>query len=249
MKKFIEKYKVPIILIVGVIAVWFLSAVLLYDKEDRGSFGDMFGGVNALFSGLAFAGVIYAIYPQRSELELQREELGLTRKELQGQKIQMEHQNKTLLLQRFESTFFELLKVHLDIVNLSEVGRIKGRPCFPYLYNELRKKYISCKTPNESELNILKRAFKLFHELHTEQYFGNALNILSFIEGAADGHDRYVRFYISLLSSSERALLFYYSLSREGEKFGLTCKKLSVFGNARLTNLINENHASLNQNA
>lgn len=40
-----------------------------------GAFGDSFGYVNSLFSGLAFAGVIYAILLQRKELELQREEL------------------------------------------------------------------------------------------------------------------------------------------------------------------------------
>ena len=49
---------------------------------DRGTFGDMFGAVNTLFSGLAFAGVIYAILLQRQELRLQREELELTRNEL-----------------------------------------------------------------------------------------------------------------------------------------------------------------------
>ena len=50
--------------------------------DHRGMFGDMFGVVNTLFSGLAFSGVIYAIFLQSKELELQREELELTRKEL-----------------------------------------------------------------------------------------------------------------------------------------------------------------------
>lgn len=49
---------------------------------DRGTFGDMFGAVNSLFSGLAFAGVIYAIALQSQELSLQRAELKLTRTEL-----------------------------------------------------------------------------------------------------------------------------------------------------------------------
>ena len=42
----------------------------------------MFGAVNALFSGLAFAGLIIAILLQRQELQLQREELAETRKEI-----------------------------------------------------------------------------------------------------------------------------------------------------------------------
>lgn len=50
--------------------------------SERGQFGDMFGALNALFSGLAFAGIIYTIRQQKEELELQREELRLTREEL-----------------------------------------------------------------------------------------------------------------------------------------------------------------------
>jgi hypothetical protein len=42
----------------------------------------MFGVVNSLFSGLALAGVVYAILLQRRELALQREELSMTREEL-----------------------------------------------------------------------------------------------------------------------------------------------------------------------
>ena len=42
----------------------------------------MFGGINALFTGLALAGAIYTILLQRHELELQREELRLTREQL-----------------------------------------------------------------------------------------------------------------------------------------------------------------------
>jgi len=42
----------------------------------------MFGAANALFSGLALAGVVYAILLQREELMLQRKELELTRQEL-----------------------------------------------------------------------------------------------------------------------------------------------------------------------
>lgn len=63
--------------------VYFLITSFFYpDMMNRGQFGDMFGGLNALFSGLAFTGVIYAIFLQRRDLELQREELKLTREEL-----------------------------------------------------------------------------------------------------------------------------------------------------------------------
>lgn len=59
-----------------------LAAPILYrsfpDSTQRSSIGDMFGGFNALFSGLAFAGVIYALLLQRAELESTRDELKRT---------------------------------------------------------------------------------------------------------------------------------------------------------------------------
>ena len=46
----------------------FLIFLLQEKHEIRGTFGDMFGAVNALFSGLAFAGIIITLYFQRIEL-------------------------------------------------------------------------------------------------------------------------------------------------------------------------------------
>lgn len=43
--------------------------------EHPGEYGDMFGSANALFSSLAFAGVVLAIILQSLELRLQREEI------------------------------------------------------------------------------------------------------------------------------------------------------------------------------
>jgi hypothetical protein len=70
----------------GIAAIWAIVPTLVYifldDWSARGQFGDVFGVVNALFSGFAFAGLILAILLQREDLELQREELSLTRLEL-----------------------------------------------------------------------------------------------------------------------------------------------------------------------
>lgn len=63
-------------------ANWLLQLWILGNWSDRGTFGDMFGSVNALFTGFAFAGIIYTTHLQRQELRLQREELSLQRQEL-----------------------------------------------------------------------------------------------------------------------------------------------------------------------
>ena len=82
-----------------IIVTWPLSDLSI---SKSGTFGDSFGLLNALFSGLAFAGLIVAILLQREELSLQRQELKETRAELKGQKEQFVLQNKTLKLQQFE---------------------------------------------------------------------------------------------------------------------------------------------------
>lgn len=65
-----------------VFVIWAVSGWLISSTKDPGQFGDMFGAVNALFSGLAFATLIYTVFLQRKELQLQRQELAETRKEL-----------------------------------------------------------------------------------------------------------------------------------------------------------------------
>lgn len=85
-RTFVERYG-PVIVLLTVVVLEVGSAILIYRSlptwSERGTFGDMFGAVNSLFSGLALAGVIYAIILQRQELALQRQELQLTRDELQ----------------------------------------------------------------------------------------------------------------------------------------------------------------------
>lgn len=78
----------PIVAFVLVVGLWTATPLVVPLVADRphgpGEFGDLFGSVNALFSGLALAGLIYAILLQREELSLQRQELQLTRDELRA---------------------------------------------------------------------------------------------------------------------------------------------------------------------
>jgi hypothetical protein len=73
--------------VIVVIASWIIIPLIvigLFGKPDSaGTLGDTFGIVNALFSALAFALLIYTSLMQREELELQRNELELTRRELE----------------------------------------------------------------------------------------------------------------------------------------------------------------------
>lgn len=94
-------------LIILVIFIWALSAILIIaflpEWSDRGTFGDLFGAVNALFSALAFAVLIYTIILQRMEIKQNREEIVLNRKELEkSSKIQ--RQSQEVLIKQVEQT-------------------------------------------------------------------------------------------------------------------------------------------------
>lgn len=83
------------------IGVWIDTNVTAGETKDqlitaaRGQFGDKFGAVNALFSGLAFAGIIITLLLQKRDLKETRNVMG--------------HE-------RFDNTFFQLLSLHMDIV-------------------------------------------------------------------------------------------------------------------------------------
>jgi hypothetical protein len=65
--------------IAAVVAVWMVSATLILywivEWPARGQFGDLFGAVNSLFSGLAFAGLVVALLLQNHGLRLQLAEV------------------------------------------------------------------------------------------------------------------------------------------------------------------------------
>ena len=74
--------------VVGAMVLFMVFAVMVAclvfgPPESAAEFGDMFGSVNAFFSGLALFGLIYTLLMQKEELQLQRAELTLTRAELQ----------------------------------------------------------------------------------------------------------------------------------------------------------------------
>ena len=81
-----------------VIVMWLFNAFIyplwVPSLSSRASNGDAFGAVNALFSGLAFAGLIYTMIMQRQELEMQRKELAMQRQEMKDSRGELVEQNR-----------------------------------------------------------------------------------------------------------------------------------------------------------
>lgn len=149
-----KKNKVLILILLIVLIFWlatFKVGFYLFDSDkdkwNRGSqIGDWFGTVNALFSGLALGFVVYSISLQyetlrlqrvelrrqrieiklqRRELKLQREEMELQREEMSKSTEQFKEQNRIMMVQKFEGTFFQTIKIleqHISRLIISKTG-------------------------------------------------------------------------------------------------------------------------------
>lgn len=231
-----KDYKVGLFIWTSV-AITMLCVVyglIIYQLRDKGVFGDMFGALTAWFSGLAFAGIIYTILQQKTELSYQREELRLTREEFRTQ-------NETLKKQRFENTFFNLLSYHnkiIETIYFSE-GTYKGdrHDAFQFAYNSLKgkandlarrfRKSINLPANNDfSDLSqtqtegLLAEAIKQTlnnsnHNIHL--FFQNIRQLLKLIYKSDILHDETERlFYATIirdqLTGFEKAMILYYCL-------------------------------------
>lgn len=109
--------KISILVVIFYALNYFIPIVLSWDNETRGTFGDQFGAINALFSGLAFAGMVYTLYLQRKDNEMQELEVLKSRHEMRLQNTQFALQSLALRRDRFEDSFYKTLNFHNSVVD------------------------------------------------------------------------------------------------------------------------------------
>lgn len=161
------KFGLPsIVIILWMLSIWLVPIYTGKSPTTSGEFGDMFGSLNSLFAGLAFAGLIIAIAYQKLELSIQREELQLQREELHAsnvelgkQRDQLENQSNTLDRQNFESSFFRILELHNSITHELIHKRGVGRFAITNLYNDFIN-FFRDSLRFEKELTNLRVNFK-----------------------------------------------------------------------------------------
>lgn len=105
-----------VIIVLG-LWVWNWQALNEYPSGIRGTHGDMFGAVNSVFSGLAFAGIIISLYLQRIDLKNQQEQLELNYEEVKQTNREFKTQNDTLQVQKFENQYYKMIDLHKSNVN------------------------------------------------------------------------------------------------------------------------------------
>lgn len=145
--------------LVGLLFLGFLVFLLFsFSSEPKtlanwSSVGASFGALSALFTGLAFAGLIVTIVQQKRQLGMQSEELKLQRKELKATRKVLKKQNKefrlqseTMRRQQFEGSFSyinKLLLNKLDLVTCVDSPNLHGEIAVKTEFNFfLRQMYV-----------------------------------------------------------------------------------------------------------
>lgn len=213
----------------------------------------------ALFTGLAFWGVILTVLLQRQELQLQRQELAETREEIRGQRLQMELQNQTQSRQQFEATFFQLLNLLNSVVtamdfdvdeNTSHPKKYVGWDCLKKLYDNYRGIYYPharSDDKNATDLDQINGSWVEFfrtYQTDLSHYYRLLYNIIKYID-RSDREDK--KFYSNIvraqLSNFELGLLTYNCISPYGkEKFRPLVLKYDLIKNIPPGILIDEHH-------
>lgn len=242
----------------GVILLFLLNFSMVFfisDKDIRGTFGDQFGAVNALFSGLAFTGLIYTIILQRRDLtlqrrdlKLQRQELALTRKEMEEQTAEFEKQNETLKIQRFENTFFNMLSQFQEVVNNLKVSKDfyvgEGRDCFEKTYAKNEQIEQSFNDFDHLSLSsiILRDGINGYKRSETPKYFDHYFRllyrILKFVNDSKvitgfDEKYEYTAMLRAMLSRYELVWLYYNGLSYGAQKLKPLIERYAMLNNLR----------------
>jgi Putative phage abortive infection protein len=216
-----RSYLPLIALLCLIVVIWATSGWFLHGEKERGTFGDMFGAVNALFSGLAFASLVYTILLQKEELQLQRTELTLTRQELAGQRAELKQQNSVLATQNFESTFFQLLRLLNDTVSSMDYRDSSGRDCFLVFWKEVQNTKARIVPSSLAAVETEYLRVYRSHETDLGHYFRTLYNIVKFVhESPIANKAIFMNFLRAQLSAQELLLLFYNGVSIHGrDKF------------------------------
>lgn len=150
---------ISLVFFASVIGIWFLNyrghlyPAALGAPDGPGTFGDSFGSINALFAGLAFAGIAVSIFIQADQLRVSRKEMIAAQDTLRATSANLEKQNAASSKQMFEFTFFNLLN------NFSElVKSIEAQPPKESKHIYLKKQY-SGQESSELYLKVLQNNF------------------------------------------------------------------------------------------
>lgn len=227
--------------------------VIVNNPAVLGPWGDFFGGVlNPLLTFLTFTGLLITIALQQTELRESRNEFKRSADALDAQ-------NKVTERQIFESTFFQMLALHNNIVEsiritTMEGSNAQGRGCFDALYGEFNLNYIKSRIKGKvsydegDERRRIEKGFSDFwkyRQSNLGHYYRYMYNMVRFVYEKGPKDETYIRLLRAQISDQELLLLFYNCLTPQGEKFKVLAEHFSIFNNMNKERLIIREHIGL----
>jgi uncharacterized membrane protein len=216
----ISAMAVALLLLVATFAIyfWVFSGPLTQSNEKWGQFGDYVGGVlNPIFAFFGFIALLITLILQSRELQHSTRELA---KSAQALKLQ----NDALVLQNFESTFFQMLRRFGDLVTQTHCHSHQGREAFHALYVQQLKNglYSRLVDPPDQAARVVIAYENFYSEWQRElgHYFRTLYHIFTFVDRShlSDGDKTiYANIIRAQLSTYELCLLFYNGVWGEGK--------------------------------
>lgn len=201
-------------------------------------FGDFLGGtLGPVFSLLGLLALLLTLYLQNREFTHSVHAL--------------KEQAASLTVQRFENTFFEMVRLHHEIVKAIDLRdnnhqvTTAGRDCFKVFYERFRKAHgdANHKNQNAGQLVIATTAYDAFYERHQHEighYFRNFHRIVKLVdESQVADKANYSGILRAQMSSPELALLFYNSLHSIGAKAKPLLERYEMLENLEVGMLCN----------
>jgi hypothetical protein len=233
------------VLLGAVTFVWLTFGLIAYNLpatlEESGQSGDMFGGVTALFSGLAFAGLIFTLFVQKQELRYQRKELSYlvteqreTKGHLKDQATHLKSQSDFIEKQIFENSFFQLLSSFNEYIANTKIKEREdtreGHDAYEAIYKKLSRRtngFVG--RPDSGSIIFLEHYNQFYYENIDDlgPYYRQLYNILKFIRlSNIDDSKFYSNILRAQISRSELSLL--------------ACNIASSFGSKKMAPLVKE---------
>ncbi|MBV1878085.1 MAG: putative phage abortive infection protein [Pseudomonadales bacterium] len=189
--------------------VWITWPIDEYSIAKAANFGGSFGPLATLFSGLAFAGLIITINMQKNDSDSQHQ--------------QLIKQQKTISRQLFESTFFQLVSLHNDLLKSIDVRSgnesFAGQEAIETLYGRLTDNSAQWKINTGNRVSFNTAYLKFYKEANIEvgHYLRDLCLLVKFVDQSEVENKKFYTDIIRVqFSSYELALLFYHCLSDEG---------------------------------
>ncbi len=209
-----------------------LETTDVLDLEKLSLIGEFFGGAVGPIWSLAGVILFYlALIYQRRELELQREELVETR-------YIMDSQSKTIEIQQFENTFFQLLEFHLDAAKRIE-NHATGNG-FDKMYSDFQKAVNATKRKRKKDGSssvldeeAFETSFRQVYDAYRNSlshYMESYKSLLFFVHNKSKDPNFYVNIIKPHLTEQEVLIQFYYLVIYDQDpKFLKIVEKYTLF--------------------